>query len=244
MADRTPFIHAGGTTAPQWENAGTLQAAVTGNYVVYHYFASPQIAGQAVFARPHNAVFASLITAQSARPSSLVWTNYAEVKHLYSIVFRVNTTWAPVPSHGCKIVSVQDFRTTAGTPGSGVNPTSHAGLSGLSDPNAHPASSIFVDTANFNRQLSVADNTVQKALETLDDASDVMADWVTSTLYPVDSLVRSSEQGWEGTWRCLVSHTSAGSISIDINTSYWQFLGSELGTREMVGFGVFVILRA
>ena len=184
MADRTPFIHAGGNTTPQWESAGTLTAAVTGDYIVYHYFASPQIGGQAIFARPHNAKFSSLITAQSARPASLTWTNVAEIKHLYSAVFRVNTGWAPVPVHSCKLVSLQDFRTISGGPVAASNPTSHAGLSGLSDPNVHPASSISTDPTDFDKNLAATDTNLQLVATAFDEFNALPSDATNASLSP------------------------------------------------------------
>jgi hypothetical protein len=44
----------------------------------------------------------------------------------------------------------------------------HGGLAGLNDPD-HPASAITVNTTNFSGNLSSADDTVQKALDTLDN---------------------------------------------------------------------------
>jgi hypothetical protein len=87
------------------------------------------VGGWSVFGRPHNAVFRSLATAQGARPSQLTWTNYAELKHLYTAIFRVNTGWDN--SHRCKLVRLDDYRLTAGTPVAAVAPTAHASLSGL-----------------------------------------------------------------------------------------------------------------
>jgi len=129
MADRAPFIHAGANTPPQWNNGGTLTAAVTGDYIVYHYFANPMVGGWSIFGRPHNAKFTSLATALAARPTQLIWSNYAELKHIYTAIFRVNTGWAN--SHRCKLVSLSDYRTVAGTPVAATAPTNHAGLSGL-----------------------------------------------------------------------------------------------------------------
>lgn len=216
MADRTPFIHAGGNTAPQWNNGGTLQAAVSGNYVVYHYFASPYINNRAVFARPHNAVFTSLITAQAARPNSLTWNEYNEVKHLYTAVFRVNTAWAPVPSHGCKIVSLQDFRTVAGSPANAVSPTSHSSLSGLTAPNAHPASSINVDFTKFRgNYLKYQDIEVQQALEDIDKG------------YEIDNLIKNPRAATD-----LLGSTTPH----DVNTIAAE-AGKTLMTVTVVGAG-------
>lgn len=129
MADRAPFIHAGANTPPQWESAGTLTASVTGDYIVYHYFVTPMVGGWSVFARPHNAKYTSLATALAARPNQLAWSNYAEIKHIYTAIFRVNTGWSN--SHRCKLVSLSDYRTVNAGPVAATSPTVHAGLSGL-----------------------------------------------------------------------------------------------------------------
>lgn len=129
MADRAPFIHTGANTPPQWNNGGTLTDAITGDFIVYHYFANPMVGGWGVFARPHNAKYTSLAAALAASPTQLTWTNYAELKHIYTAIFRVNTGWAN--SHRCKLVSLRDFRTVAGTPVAATNPTSHSSLTGL-----------------------------------------------------------------------------------------------------------------
>ena len=129
MADRAPFIHAGANTTPQWNNNGTLTAAVTGDFIVYHYFANPMVGGWSIFGRPHNAKYTSLAAALAARPTQLIWSNYAELKHIYTAIFRVNTGWSN--SHRCKLVSLSDYRTVAGTPVAATAPTNHAGLSGL-----------------------------------------------------------------------------------------------------------------
>jgi hypothetical protein len=129
MADRAPFIHSGANTPPQWENAGVLTASVTGDYIVYHYFVTPMVGGWSVFARPHNAKYTSLATALVARPNQLTWSNYAEIKHIYTAIFRVNTGWSN--SHRCKLVSLSDYRTVNAGPVAATSPTIHAGLSGL-----------------------------------------------------------------------------------------------------------------
>lgn len=51
----------------------------------------------------------------------------------------------------------------------GHNNGQHNDLTGRDGAEAHPASSIIVDTTTFNGELSAADSTVQAALQTLDD---------------------------------------------------------------------------
>lgn len=142
MADRAPFIYSGANGTPRWNNAGTLTDSVTGDYVVYHYFATPMVGGWSVFARPHNAVYTSLATALQARPSQLTWSNYAELKHLYTAIWRVNTGWTTV-THRCKLVSLQDFRTVAGGPVAATSATDHNALSNRGATFSHPAAAIY-----------------------------------------------------------------------------------------------------
>ncbi|MCG8430816.1 MAG: hypothetical protein MJA29_06570, partial [Candidatus Omnitrophica bacterium] len=50
----------------------------------------------------------------------------------------------------------------------GGSPSSHTALVDRDLPNSHPAHSISVDTSSFNRNLSVVDDTVLQALQTID----------------------------------------------------------------------------
>ncbi|UOF77058.1 hypothetical protein [Caudoviricetes sp.] len=145
MADRTPFIYTGANGAPQWNNGGTLTAGITGDYVVYHYFASPLVNGYSLFARPHNAVYSSLAAARAANVGDLVWSGFpsAEVKHLYTMIFRVNTTVFTNATHRSKLVDVLDVRARAGSPVAAISGTDHQSLSNRSSDGAHPASAIY-----------------------------------------------------------------------------------------------------
>ena len=142
MADRTPFIHAGGNTFPQWNNAGTLTAATSNTYVVYHYFATPMTGGWSVFARPHNAIFANLSSAQAARPAQLTWSNYAELKHIYTAVFRCHNNYTN-SVHRAKLVSLQDFRNVAGGPVAATSATDHNALSNRNAIYSHPIDAVY-----------------------------------------------------------------------------------------------------
>jgi hypothetical protein len=221
MADRTPFIHGGAGQTPQWNNGGTLQAATDNTYVVYHYFGSPRVSGKGLFARPHNAIFAapgSFATAVAARPSSLIWPDYAELKHLYSVVFRVETSWGASPSHLCRIASVQDFRLVAGSPTAAVNPTAHSSLSGLSGPDVHPDTSI-TNTATGGALDSSVEIDVGLALERLAEFGHTQP-WGTATAYrQYNDVVRTGV-----VFSCLTAHT-AGTFNTDWSTGKWYANG-------------------
>jgi hypothetical protein len=221
MADRTPFIHGGAGTTPQWENAGVLTAAGNGTYVVYHYFASPQIGGQAIFARPHNAIFTApgqFALAQAARPSQLNWSNYAEIKHLYSAVFRVNTGWGASPAHLCKLVSLQDFRLTAGSPTAAVSPTAHSGLTGLTGPDVHPDTSI-TNTSTGGALDSAVETNVGLATARLANF-DYMPAWATGLAYRIGNRVL--QVGVE--FRAVTAHTAAAAFATDWTAGRWYAL--------------------
>lgn len=55
--------------------------------------------------------------------------------------------------------------------GSGSGTSDHSQLTNRTAANQHPGSSISLDTTGFDNNLSSADDTVQKALETLDELS-------------------------------------------------------------------------
>jgi hypothetical protein len=142
MADRTPFIHGGGNTFPYWNSAGTLIEASDNSYVVYHYFATPMTGGWAVFSRPHNAQYATLAAAQLARPAQLTWSNYAELKHIHTAVFRTRTQFTNA-THRCKLVSLQDFRNVSGGPVTATAATDHNALSNRGAINSHPIAAVY-----------------------------------------------------------------------------------------------------
>ena len=53
--------------------------------------------------------------------------------------------------------------------GGGSGTTDHAALTNRDAEDQHPAESISVDVTNFNRNLGPEDDTVQKALDKLDE---------------------------------------------------------------------------
>lgn len=97
----------------------------------------------------------------------------AEIKPIYRLIYKTNTGYANTIKAYC--ANVTDLRNISPLPSSSYVSTSHGALTGLTDADQHPASSIYTDTTYFNTRLSVADTTVQKALDTLDDAT-----WITA----------------------------------------------------------------
>lgn len=168
MADTVPFIYTGTNGTPQRNNAGTLTAAVTGDYVVYWVYASSLIGRDTMFCRPHNnaTAYTSLVQAAASTDNSLVWTSFpaAEVKLCYRLIFRVNTTWGS--THRSKLVQFDDYRGSAGSPVAGLSATAHTALSGRDQQNQHPSLAV-----NFA--------------------------WVTGTTYEVGNIVTFNDMFFE-----------------------------------------------
>lgn len=88
-----------------------------------------------------------------------------EMKLLYRVILNSKSTYGG--ERLAKIVDVLDYRSVSSLPGVYI-PTSHASLSDRSAADSHPATAISVDIATFDEILTAADDTVQKALDTLD----------------------------------------------------------------------------
>jgi hypothetical protein len=89
-----------------------------------------------------------------------------EMKVLWRLIFRTSSTYGNTLK--AELVDIVDYRTVSGVPGT-YTATDHASLSGRTAANQHPASAVQPDTTNFNHILSVTDDDVQKALDTIDD---------------------------------------------------------------------------
>ena len=214
MSDRTPFIHSGAGTVPQFNSGGTLTDVSNTNYAVYHFFASPMIGGYSIFARPHNAQYTSLVLATVARPSDLTWTDITEFKHLYTAIFRVQTGFGASPAHLCKLVALNDFRLTPGTPNAGIAATDHNALSNRTVLGSHPGSAIGLDTTNFTNVFSILDVDVQTAMDRLDDSlfkhSTDTNTFITTAITP---LVNRATQMWTYNHSAPQTFTGFGTLA-------------------------------
>jgi hypothetical protein len=230
MADRAPFIHAGANTPPQWNNGGTLEAAITGDFIVYHYFANPMVGGWGVFTRPHNAKYTSLAAALAASPTQLTWTNYAELKHIYTAIFRVNTGWAN--SHRCKLVSLRDFRTVAGTPVAATNPTAHSALTGLEL--AGPG--VTYGHINDQPQTIAGAKTFSS---TISGSIDGNAATVTNGVYTTGTQTVGGAKTFSSLVTVNLGIKALGLFSIGVDYSFGDFTGIQ-GTRAPASMVVLV----
>jgi hypothetical protein len=69
------------------------------------------------------------------------------------------------------LVSLQDFRLTAGSPVAGISATDHQALSNRSAVNAHPAIAIAIDPVNLGGLIPITNIDLQTIIETLDNHS-------------------------------------------------------------------------
>jgi len=97
---------------------------------------------------------------------------------------------------------------------SGVIYIEHSALLGLDDPNAHPATSIYTDTTNFDGILSTADDTVQKALDTIDDALTSATNIVTLSGGP---QTITSDKTFDGTLTTFLNDVFFDGITITMS---------------------------
>lgn len=118
-------------------------------------------------------------------------TDFREQRVLYRLIFQTNDTYANTPK--ARLVDVTDLRTAQlGSPAGTIIPNYHAALSGRADADQHPASALVPATGGFDGLLSAADDTVQKALDTLDNAStptEATATATTTTTGATDGLL-------------------------------------------------------
>ena len=105
----------------------------------------------------------------------------AEFKILYRLILQTNLSYAN--SVNAFITNITDYRAVSTLPSGTYISTNHSSLTGLTELNAHPASSIYTDITNFNGILSSSNTDVQSTLDTIDDHAH-------PTLYqPLDSTL-------------------------------------------------------
>lgn len=156
-------------------NAGTWQltpVTVNNRWVNYFVFAMPEYSGtKQIVAVVGQTLHTSLASAQSEDPAVSI-ANISNLTdegvYLYRLTYQ--RIGGNTPSNA-QLVSVQGIRTNLVSVTGGFSTSSHASLSDRGLANQHPATSVATDTTNFNNNLSAADDTVQKALETIDNIS-------------------------------------------------------------------------
>jgi hypothetical protein len=174
------FLNA--TNRPYWnELSGStwqLSEVPTGNLVLVHIFATndadqPYISvmGQSSYA---DNVSARLGAAEEMNQLVLSGLPSAEYVAVATFILDVDDTFNN--DVNARYITTEDgndfydWRRANLSSATGASANQHSQLAGLTDPNQHPASSIYTSTTNFDGALSSADDTVQKALDTLDNA--------------------------------------------------------------------------
>lgn len=146
----------------------TQTEATSTNYVTYFVMATNDIR-HPIFMLQGQTQDTSLANAQTNATFSALQLGsmpFQEFKILYRIILRTSNAFGGTQK--CRIEFVEDLRASQVGGSSAVGGADHGSLSGLTDPD-HPSSSIYTNTAGFNGILSVADTTVQAALDTIDN---------------------------------------------------------------------------
>jgi hypothetical protein len=98
---------------------------------------------------------------------------FVEFVALGTVIFQTSTSYGNTPQARIRSTSsggdYEDWRSESLSPS--ASPGSHADLSGRDAADQHPASSVYTDTTNFDNLLSSADDTTQKALDTLNSTA-------------------------------------------------------------------------
>ena len=167
-----PFTNAAASYIHYNQLSGTWQrtALAASQYVNYYLFAIPNTGGQGFAWIMGQAAHTTLAAANAENVASLAYGTFpfTEAAALYKLTFLTATGNANTGK--VQLVAVNRIvGSTVTISQTGIN--DHSALSNLTAANAHPASSIYPSVTNFGEILSSADDTVQKALDTLDDGA-------------------------------------------------------------------------
>lgn len=156
----------------QYDNDGAL-AAVTNNYYMAMWFFATNNTENQIWILTGQRQDLKLVDARNNNTYeslNLSTLPSAEMKLLYRVIVQRNGTsevW----------IETADMRSVANLPGGTYNATNHGSLAGRDLPGQHPATALTVDTTNFAGRLYSIDDTVQKALDRLDDSGNT---WFTT----------------------------------------------------------------
>lgn len=93
---------------------------------------------------------------------------FEEMKPLYRLLFETKDAYGNAIK--ARLIDVIDLRSSQQQPGGDYVPSSHPALGDRDLPGQHPADAIETDVTSFDGNLTSADDEVQAALDTLDDA--------------------------------------------------------------------------
>lgn len=147
-------------TGATWQ----LTAHANATFGVYWVFAVPALSGsgQQIVIVPGQATYATLTLAQAASVAGLSWGTmpFQEIAPLYQVIMQFRTAYAGTAR--CRIESINRVVGSRATI-TAVTQTAHGALTGLSDLDAHPASSITNTPAG-----NLVATTVQDAINEID----------------------------------------------------------------------------
>ncbi|MBK8455652.1 MAG: hypothetical protein IPL34_20440 [Thiofilum sp.] len=172
VANNDGFTNNG--TNPQWNQytGGVWQLTpITANNTWFnmYIFATPVNVNGGYFVVAGQATHNSLSAAQAAsyiNETTGITDFTTEGIVLYKAVYKRSN--AGVQLANTKLVDFIAIRASINTIVTGITPSDHQTLSGRTALDAHPASSVSVDSSGFTSNLSVTDTDVQTALATID----------------------------------------------------------------------------
>lgn len=237
----TPYKAAVGVI--QYDNAGVL-TNVSNNRFVNSYVYATNVPAYPIVVVVGQAEYVTLAGAQEeAFPSILLST--AEWKLLYRSTYK---NVGGTPTHQADT----DFRLVSTGPAQSPSSNSHTGLIDRDAENAHPALAVAPDVSGFGAILSAADDTVQKALDTLDshgaEHKDGGADEV-STVTPAASVIPKTDGSgklplgfmpdavvggvnYQGTWDAA---TNTPTLASGVGTKGHYYVVSTPGSTNLDG---------
>jgi hypothetical protein len=218
----------------------SLQEVANNNYVLVHVLATndkvhPVIAILGTNEYNNSNAARTGATTELATLSGLP---FAELVPVGTVIFQTSSGYTNAIKG--RIVSTDtgedyvDFRNVAALPIGQIN--DHGNLSGLSDAD-HPATAIYTNTALFNGNLSSADNTVQAALDTLDNISIVsgsgtatqLAYFTGAAALGSETAVGSDALTWDAANNRLGIRTSVPSTALDVSGADAKINGLAIG---------------
>ena len=148
-------------SALQYDLNGTITPVSNNQYSSQWVYASPD-PNYPIYVVVGQSQSNTLVGARSQSAPALPGLATAEWKLLYQVIYR-NAGGTPT------YIEAIDYRQVSTGPATNATVASHTALTDRDAADSHPATAISVDTTNFDNNLSSADDTVQKALETLDE---------------------------------------------------------------------------
>jgi len=160
----------------QFTGGAWQQTEITNNDFVLSHLVATNIPDNPIIVIQGQADYATLVTARDGANdeiNNLILSGLPFVEFVFigTVIFQTSDSYTNAVQARIRSTDTGedyvDWRASTLSPTTG--PTSHPDLTGRDTPDQHPTSSISTDTTNFDGILSSADDTTQKALETIDD---------------------------------------------------------------------------